>query len=178
MNAEISPDPPPAVGLIADPTLPAAAEILSLVASELGRFVLGAEFPPTLSGDAAREYARHAAGRGLRALVVASAGSSFAGEVAAETPLPVLRVPVAGEIASGDSPLDLLWPEMDDGELLGGGGRGGIHATLAIGEAGARNAALFLVSMLALTDHQLQGRWREFRWAQTQAVLASTLPPV
>ena len=172
MNVEIFPGPP-TVGLIADPTLPAAAaETLSRVAAELGRFGLTAEFPPTHSRDAARDYARGAASRGgRRALVVASADASFAGEMAAETPLPVLRVPVAGETTSGNS-LDLLWPETA-GEPPG---CNGVHATLAIGEAGARNAALFVVSMLALTDHPLRERWREFRRTQTQAVLASTLP--
>ncbi len=167
MNPEFFEVPPP-VGLIADATVPGARETLAQVAAELGRFGLAAESLPGLSPSAARAYARTAANLGRRALVVASADPSLAGGVAAETPLPVLRVPVGGTAGNA---LDLLWP--------GAGGKtpgGGVHATLAIGEAGARNAALFIVSVLALTDGGLRERWREFRQAQTRAVLAATLP--
>ena len=159
---------PPVVDLIADPALPAAGEVLPLVAAELARFELTSETPTLATREAARERARMAAHRGCRALVVAGGDASFAGELAGVTGLPVLRVPVGK--TPGDA-LKSLWPETS-AEVPADG----THATFAIGEAGARNAALFVVAVLALTDRKLQERWREFRRAQTQAVLAATLP--
>ena len=102
----------------------------------------------------------------LRALVVASPDASLPGALAAETRLPVVRVPVASDSVEG---LDLLRdPATDD--LPAGGGA---FATVAIGEAGAKNAALFIVSVLALEDPRLRAEWIAYRQRQTDAVLAS-----
>lgn len=175
MNPEIfdaAAGAPCLVALIADPSAPAAPETLALVANELHRFGLTAETPPVTPSTTAKNHARHAASRGRRVLVVAGANAGFAAELAAETPLPVLRVPVGG--TPGGSNLDLLWPESP--AITETPATGGAYATLAIGEAGARNAALFVVSMLALTDERLRERWREFRQDQTRVVLNATLP--
>ena len=162
---------PPCVGLILDGTdLGNAAEALSQVTAELARFGLTATGPQVLTLESARPHAAAAAGRGWRALVVACADPALARALAAGTTLPVLRVPVPAPGHAADA-LGLLWPEPPGADASAG------HATLAIGEAGARNAALFVVSMLALGDGELRERWRAFRRAQTETVLAATLPP-
>lgn len=165
-------DANPCVGLIFDGADRGhAAETLSQVAAELARFGLTAAGPRALSPGSAPHHAGAAAGPGQRFLVVACSDPAFARAVAAGTSLPVLRVPVLPTVSGAGNPLDVLWPEPPEGD-------GGGHATLAIGEAGARNAALFVVSVLALGDDGLRERWRAFRRTQTENVLAATLPPV
>ncbi len=166
-------DARPSVGLILDGTDPGnAAETLSQVAAELARFGLTAAAPRTLSLESAPRHAAEAAALGQRALIVACVNPALALAVAAGTPLPVLRVPIF-PADGAQAPLDLLWPELSP---PGDGNRGSL-ATLAIGEAGARDAALFVVSVLALTDDNLRERWRAFRRTQTETVLAAKLPP-
>ena len=112
--------------------------------------------------DAALEYARTAAERGLR-LVIAGAGGAahLAGVMAGNTHLPVLGVPMQTSALGGmDSLLSTV--QMPAGIPVG---------TLAIGKAGAINAALLAVAILALSDEQLSGRLVAFREAQTRKIL-------
>ncbi len=114
------------------------------------------------------EYAATAAGRGLRCIVAGAGGAAhLPGMVAAKTALPVLGVPVQSRALKGlDSLLSIV--QMPRGVPV---------ATFAIGEAGAANAALFAVALLATTDAALARGLEAFRAEQTAAVLAATLPP-
>ena len=103
--------------------------------------------------------------RGWRAVIVAAPDGTLPGRYARATGLPTVRVPVEG---NGRTGLELL---RDDTGQLPAGPEGGSFATMAIGAAGARNAALFLVAVLALEDSGLREKWREFRERQTAAVL-------
>jgi len=116
--------------------------------------------------DAALDYASSAAGRGLQVLIGAAGGAAhLAGVLAAKTQLPVLAVPMPSKHLQGlDSLLAMV--QMPAGIPV---------ATFAIGEAGATNAALFAVAMLALSDAELAARLTEFRRAQTEKVLGKTL---
>lgn len=106
---------------------------------------------------------------GVRAVIVASADAGLPGEFAAATERPVVRVPVAGDGRVGVTLLHN--PATND--LLAADAP---FATVAIGEAGAKNAALFVVSVLALDDPRLRAEWAAFRQRQTDAVLAA--PPL
>ena len=116
--------------------------------------------------DAALDYAASAQARGLKVLIGAAGGAAhLAGVLAAKTELPVLAVPMPSKHLQGlDSLLAMvLMP-------------GGIPvATFAIGEAGAVNAALFSIAMLALNDAELAQKLSAFRLSQTEKVLAKTL---
>ena len=119
--------------------------------------------------DALAEYAKSAAGRGLQALI-AGAGSAahLPGVTAAMTTLPVLGVPIdAGHLGGVDALLSIV--QMP----------GGIPVlTLGIGKAGAKNAGLAAVAILALKDDTLRSKLEAFRARQTAAVLAAELPPL
>jgi 5-(carboxyamino)imidazole ribonucleotide mutase len=117
--------------------------------------------------DAAIEYASSAAGRGLRLLIGAAGGAAhLAGVLAAKTELPVLAVPMPSTHLQGlDSLLAMV--QMPAGIPV---------ATFAIGEAGATNAALFAMAVLALEDAALAKKLSDFRARQTAKVLAKTLP--
>jgi 5-(carboxyamino)imidazole ribonucleotide mutase len=112
-------------------------------------------------------YAREAAGRGLQVIIAGAGGAAhLPGMVAAQTILPVLGVPVESRALKGmDSLLSIA--QMPGGIPVG---------TLAIGPAGAKNAALLAISILALTDTELRGRLEEFRARQTEEVLNQILP--
>ncbi len=114
------------------------------------------------------EYAETAAARGLRCIIAGAGGAAhLPGMVAAKTTLPVLGVPVQSRALQGlDSLLSIV--QMPKGIPV---------ATFAIGEAGAANAALFAVAMLATTDAALASRLAAFRAEQTATVAAATLPP-
>ncbi len=103
-------------------------------------------------------------------MIVASPDGALPAAVADALPLPVVRVPVAGGTRSG---LALL--QTADGDLPAAEKEGSSFATVAIGPAGAKNAALFVVSVLALEDDGLRDAWETFRAKQTAAVLQ--LPP-
>ena len=107
---------------------------------------------------------------GWRAVIVASSDGELPAAVAAALPLPVIRVPVAGGTKRG---LALL--QTTGGDLPAAAEEGVSFATVAIGPAGAKNAALFVVSVLALEDDGLREAWESFRARQTAAVLQ--LPP-
>jgi 5-(carboxyamino)imidazole ribonucleotide mutase len=106
-------------------------------------------------------YAEAAAGRGLRAVIAGAGGAAhLPGMLAAKTRLPVLGVPVQSRALSGlDSLLSIV--QMPKGVPV---------ATFAIGAAGAANAALFAVAMLAVSDPALAGRLEDWRAAQADAV--------
>jgi 5-(carboxyamino)imidazole ribonucleotide mutase len=112
-------------------------------------------------------YAEEARGRGLRCIIAGAGGAAhLPGMLAAKTPLPVLGVPVSSAQLQGlDSLLSIV--QMPAGVPV---------ATFAIGPAGAHNAALYAVAILALTDAALAGRLDTFRAAQTDRVLKLTLP--
>jgi 5-(carboxyamino)imidazole ribonucleotide mutase len=113
------------------------------------------------------DYARGAASRGLRAIIAGAGGAAhLPGMTASMTPLPVLGVPVQSHALQGlDSLLSIV--QMPKGIPV---------ATFAIGAAGAANAALFAVAMLAVHDAALAARLQAFRAAQTDAVLAHSDP--
>jgi len=114
------------------------------------------------------EYAAAAAGRGLRVIIAGAGGAAhLPGMTAAKTRLPVLGVPVQSRVLLGvDSLLSMV--QMPRGVPVG---------TLAIGEAGAVNAALLAAAILALTDAALATRLDDYRARQTADVLADTLDP-
>ena len=105
----------------------------------------------------------------VRAVIVASPDGALPGAFAAATDVPVVRVPMA----DADHPGVALLQDPATGDLPAADAP---FATVAIGEAGAKNAALFVVSVLALDDPELWTRWLAFRQRQTDAVLAS--PPL
>jgi 5-(carboxyamino)imidazole ribonucleotide mutase len=117
--------------------------------------------------DAHAEYARTAESRGLEVIVAGAGGAAhLAGVTAAHTLLPVLGVPVQSQALNGlDSLLSIV--QMPGGIPVG---------TLAIGKAGATNAALLAVSILANCRPELREKLRRFREEQAQNVLAATLP--
>ena len=112
-------------------------------------------------------YAEEARGRGLRCLIAGAGGAAhLPGMLAAKTTLPILGVPVTSAQLQGlDSLLSIV--QMPAGVPV---------ATFAIGPAGAHNAGLFAVALLALTDPALARRLDAFRVAQTERVLALRLP--
>jgi 5-(carboxyamino)imidazole ribonucleotide mutase len=113
-------------------------------------------------------YAEAAAGRGLVAIIAGAGGAAhLPGMLAAKTPVPVLGVPVASKHLSGVDSLHSI-VQMPKGVPV---------ATFAIGAAGAANAALFAVAMLATHDAALRVRLEAFRQRQTDAARATVLPP-
>lgn len=117
--------------------------------------------------DETAEFASTAKARGLKAIIAGAGGAAhLAGVIAAKTTLPVLGVPVPSKYLKGmDSLLSIV--QMPRGIPV---------ATFAIGEGGAANAAIFAVSMLALTDKTLSDKLDGFRVKQSQKVLEATLP--
>jgi 5-(carboxyamino)imidazole ribonucleotide mutase len=108
-------------------------------------------------------YAEAAAGRGLKALIAGAGGAAhLPGMLAAKTVVPVLGVPVASRHLSGVDSLHSI-VQMPTGIPV---------ATFAIGHAGAANAALFAVAMLANEDAGLRQRLQAFRTRQTEAARA------
>lgn len=115
------------------------------------------------------EYAKSAQQRGLQAIIAGAGGAAhLPGMVASQTTLPVLGVPVPSKYLRGEDSL-LSIVQMPKGVPV---------ATFAIGEAGAANAALFAVSLLANHDAALAQKLADFRTRQTQSVLDVTLPAV
>ncbi|MCL4316114.1 MAG: 5-(carboxyamino)imidazole ribonucleotide mutase [Gammaproteobacteria bacterium] len=118
--------------------------------------------------DLLYEYAGSAEQRGLACIIAGAGGAAhLPGMLAAKTIVPVLGVPAPSKHLQGvDSFLSIV--QMPKGVPV---------ATFAIGEAGAVNAALFAVAMLARQDTALAAKLREFRKKQEQTVLSMTLPP-
>ena len=113
-------------------------------------------------------YAETAVGRGLKAIIAGAGGAAhLPGMLAAKTTVPILGVPVASKHLSGVDSLHSI-VQMPKGVPV---------ATFAIGAAGAANAALFAVAMLANHDIVLRARLEDFRAEQTQMARGMTLPP-
>lgn len=114
------------------------------------------------------EFAETARDNGFAVIIAGAGGAAhLPGMLAAKTTLPVLGVPVPSKHLKGmDSLLSIV--QMPKGIPV---------ATYAIGEAGAENAALSAISMLAVTDESLADKLADFREKQKQSVLAMTLPP-
>jgi 5-(carboxyamino)imidazole ribonucleotide mutase len=117
--------------------------------------------------DLLTEYATAAADRGLQVLIAGAGGAAhLPGMCAANTPLPVLGVPVESHALKGlDSLLSIV--QMPAGVPVG---------TLAIGRAGAVNAAVLAASIVALADDEVRARLLAFRAAQTTSVLDNSDP--
>ena len=114
-------------------------------------------------------YAEAAAGRGLKAIIAGAGGAAhLPGMIAAKTTVPVLGVPVASRHLQGVDSLHSI-VQMPKGVPV---------ATFAIGAAGAANAALFAVALLANENPALREQLDAFRAEQTAAARAMTLPPV
>ncbi len=112
------------------------------------------------------EFAAGAEARGLEVIIAGAGGAAhLPGMVAAQTPVPVLGVPVQSKALSGmDSLLSIV--QMPAGVPVG---------TLAIGQAGATNAALLAVAILSNTRPELREKLRQFRAEQTRKVLQDSL---
>lgn len=112
-------------------------------------------------------YAEAAAERGLKAIIAGAGGAAhLPGMIAAKTVVPVLGVPVQSKALSGVDSLHSI-VQMPKGVPV---------ATFAIGQAGAANAALFAVALLANESPALRDKLEAFRAAQTEAARAMTLP--
>ena len=117
--------------------------------------------------DATTQFAREAADRGIRVIIAAAGGAAhLAGVIAAHTWLPVLGVPIQSAALRGLDSL-LSTAQMPGGIPVG---------TLAIGSAGAKNAALLAAAILGLSDEKIRKNLQGFRKKQTEAVLAAKLP--
>jgi 5-(carboxyamino)imidazole ribonucleotide mutase len=155
----------PLVGLIMGsqsdwvPLQPASAVLDQLGIAHERRIISAHRTPDRLA-----EYARGARGRGLRVIIAAAGGAAhLPGMCAAWTSLPVLGVPMQSAMLAGiDSLLSIV--QMPAGVPVG---------TLAIGRAGATNAALLAAAILSLADQDLATRLDAWRAAQTDAVAMS-----
>lgn len=147
------------------PTMSACAKKLKEFGVGYEAKVLSAHRTP----DAALDYAATAKERGIKVLIGAAGGAAhLAGVLAAKTDLPVLAVPMPSKHLQGlDSLLSMV--QMPGGIPV---------ATFAIGEAGAVNAALFSVAMLALNDAGIAKKLADFRLKQTEKVLSKSLPEI
>ena len=139
-------------------TMKAAARVLAEFGVPYEARAMSAHRTP----HAVAQWATDASKSGMRAIIAAAGGAAhLAGVVAAHTTLPVLGVPMPSKHLQGlDSLLSTV--QMPKGIPV---------ATFAIGEAGAANAALFAVALLALSDKGLAAKLSEFRRRQTEAVL-------
>lgn len=140
------------------PTLKAAADQLKAFGVAIELDIVSAHRTP----DKLADFAKNAAGRGIQVIIAGAGGAAhLPGMIAAHTHLPVLGVPVISKTLNG---IDSLYSivQMPKGIPV---------ATFAIGEAGAANAALFAVSILALHDANLNERLQAFRAEQTATVL-------
>ena len=144
------------------PTMKLAADILDELGVAYEARIVSAHRTP----DRLWEYGKTAVDRGLKVIIAGAGGAAhLPGMVAAKTRLPVLGVPVESRALNGlDSLLSIV--QMPGGVPVG---------TLAIGSAGATNAAMLACQILALYDSQIAKRVDEFREKQTERVLASEL---
>lgn len=147
------------------PTMQAAAVMLKEFGVPFEARVVSAHRTP----DLLFEYAETAGARGLQTIIAGAGGAAhLPGMLAAKTTVPVLGVPVQSKALSGVDSLHSI-VQMPKGIPV---------ATFAIGEAGAANAALFAVAMLANHDTALNERLQQFRLQQSAKVLAMKLPQV
>lgn len=152
----------PVVGIIMGsqsdwPTMRHAADTLTELSVPYESRIVSAHRTP----ERLYEYAKSAAGRGLKVLIAGAGGAAhLPGMTAALTQLPVLGVPISSKALSG---IDSLYSivQMPAGVPVG---------TLAVGDAGARNAALLAAQILALSDAELAQRIAKLRQLQTDRV--------
>ncbi|MGC6425417.1 MAG: 5-(carboxyamino)imidazole ribonucleotide mutase [Akkermansiaceae bacterium] len=146
------------------PTMEKAAAVLEEFGIPYEAKVVSAHRTPELLV----EYSQAARDRGLKVIIAGAGGAAhLPGMVASMTTLPVLGVPVQSRALSGmDSLLSIV--QMPKGIPV---------ATFAIGEAGAGNAGLSAVSILATSDDELASKLLQFRDDQRDTVLGKTLPP-
>ena len=144
-------------------TMRHAAETLERFGVPFERLVVSAHRTPARL----TAFAEEAEARGLEVIIAGAGGAAhLPGMVAAGTVVPVLGVPVQSRALSGlDSLLSIV--QMPAGVPVG---------TLAIGAAGATNAALLAVAVLATTRPELRAKLKAFRLEQTNRVLEATLP--
>lgn len=157
----------PVVGIIMGsqsdwPVMQEAARMLETLGVAYEARIVSAHRTP----DRLVEYARSAKSRGLKVIIAGAGGAAhLPGMLAAQTHLPVLGVPVESSMLRGvDSLLSIV--QMPAGIPVG---------TLAIGPAGAANAALLAIAILALEDAGLRQRLIDYRTAQTDRVLGDRL---
>jgi 5-(carboxyamino)imidazole ribonucleotide mutase len=143
-------------------TMKHTAEMLQKLGVPFEAKVMSAHRTPDLVLD----YAAQAEGRGMKVIIAGAGGAAhLAGVVAAKTTLPVLGVPIQSKALQGlDSLLSMV--QMPAGIPVG---------TLAIGNAGATNAALFAAAILATSDAALSQRLKDYREEMARKVLAVTL---
>ena len=147
------------------PTMQAAAKILRDFGVPFEARVVSAHRTP----DLMFEYAEQARERGLKAIIAGAGGAAhLPGMIAAKTTVPVLGVPVQSKYLRGEDSL-LSIVQMPKGVPV---------ATFAIGEAGAANAGLFAVAMLAIANKSLAQQLLSFRDEQTAGARAMLVPPV
>jgi 5-(carboxyamino)imidazole ribonucleotide mutase len=161
--------PSPLIGVVMGsssdwPTMSKAVEVLEQFGIAHEAKVVSAHRMP----DEMFAYAVQAAGRGLRAIIAGAGGAAhLPGMLSAKTLVPVLGVPVASRHLSGqDSLLSIV--QMPAGIPT---------ATFAIGEAGATNAALFAVALLAADDPTLTAALQQYRDDHRDQAASSVLPP-
>lgn len=145
------------------PTMQYTAEMLDKLQVEYEVKVVSAHRTPDLLFD----YAKEAQSRGLKVIIAGAGGAAhLPGMVASQTALPVLGVPVKSRALNGlDSLLSIV--QMPGGVAVG---------TLAIGDAGAKNAGLLAAQILGTHDQALQQRVEQFRQEQTDDVLEQPDP--
>lgn len=147
------------------PVMEHAAQILQQFGVDFEAQVVSAHRTP----DLMFEFAENARDQGIAAIIAGAGGAAhLPGMIAAKTCVPVLGVPVPSKYLRGEDSL-LSIVQMPKGIPV---------ATFAIGEAGAANAALFAVALLANEDAELRAKLEAFRETQRQSVLAMSLPKV
>ena len=163
------PEAAPVVGVVMGsssdwPTMSKAVEVLeSFGVAHEARVVSAHRMP-----DEMFTYADEARGRGIRVIIAGAGGAAhLPGMLAAKTTVPVLGVPVPSRHLSGQDSLYSI-VQMPAGVPV---------ATFAIGEAGATNAALFAVALLADTDPRLRGALEAYRTSRRDQARSSVLPP-
>ena len=143
-------------------TMRHAVEVLDELGVPNESRVLSAHRTP----DATADFARNAADRGLRVIIAGAGGAAhLAGVIAAHTVVPVLGVPIQSKLQGLDSLLSTA--QMPGGIPVG---------TLAIGDAGAKNAALLAAAIIATSDKKLRQKLEAFRKKQSESVLSAKLP--
>ncbi|MEC7719247.1 MAG: 5-(carboxyamino)imidazole ribonucleotide mutase [Planctomycetota bacterium] len=144
------------------PTMKMAAEVLEDLQIPHERRVVSAHRTPQWMA----EYAETAESRGIRLIIAGAGGAAhLPGMIASQTALPVIGVPVQSRALSGlDSLLSIV--QMPGGVPV---------ATMAIGEAGAKNAGLFAARVLALHDETLNTRLKDFITAQQEKVMEDNI---
>lgn len=158
---------PPLVGIVMGsksdwPTMKMAAEVLEDFQIPHERRVVSAHRTPQWMA----EYAETAESRGIRLIIAGAGGAAhLPGMIASQTALPVIGVPVQSRALSGlDSLLSIV--QMPGGVPV---------ATMAIGEAGAKNAGLFAARVLALHDETINNRLQDFITAQQEKVMEDNI---